>query len=34
MVWVLFKKKEIDYQNANFLQNINKKLEEIALNGE
>ncbi len=31
IVWYVFAKKKIDYQNENFLQNINKDLEEIAI---
>ena len=31
IVWYVFAKKKIDYQNENFLQNINKNLEEIVI---
>ncbi|MFX1587386.1 MAG: MFS transporter [Promethearchaeota archaeon] len=31
IVWFVFAKKKIDYQNENFLQNVNKHLEEIVI---
>ena len=31
IVWYVFVRKKIDYQNEKFLQNINKNLEEIVI---